>query len=951
MFSTHYSFRRATGSPDEVCARLAQLGYTNAPIADYQNTFAFVKWTEAAEKHGLKPIYGVRLNVCEIIMAKKPPLDTFTFYATDDIKPLNDLIRLAYNQGRSLPRIGFKPILKYSDFKDFPSLVKVSGYKARLDAMDPSDENLYVGLQPAVAKGFINKAVDGGFKFFALQDARYVLPEDRSFYEITCGYDSDLRTWSQSIGTDEDWLLEFSLQGHRDRADIVATAFENRDLVFEDCTAKIKKAELPEVQSEKTLEEICRDGAKTLVHNWTQEYEDRLQFELKVISDKKLDSYFLLVSDLMTWARNHMALGPGRGSSSGSLVCFLSGITRVDPIKENLLFFRFLDPARNDAADIDLDVSNAEMCFNYLSSKFGQERVAKLGAVGTFQAAGATNDVAKQLRLPRFEFDKLLDSLPKYAAGDSRSDKALAVALEETELGRRAVARYQNFKIAGRLSGNPSHATTHAAGVLITKEPISAHVAVDMQRQTAMIDLKDAEKLNLLKLDVLSLDTLTLFEKTLEFAGLPFSFLDQIPFDDQNAFDVLNEGKTTGLFQLSGGTAKMLAAKVHVTELNDIVTISAMARPGPLQSGGAETWARRRMGKEPVTYVHEIFEPYLKDTLGVFSYQEQIMMIAHDLGGLDWAQVGKLRKAIGKSLGPEAMREYGEPFKAGLLSRGVSQEVADKFWNDILGCGSYLFSKNHAVPYGMMSYYSCYLKAHFPLEFAAAALTLSKSQDKQIAFLREMANEGVGYVPFDPDLSTDRWKVATKEGKKVLVGPVQMVKGMGPKKVQQYLSAKARNEPLPDALEKLLSKATTELDSLFPVRDKIKSLPWHEYVTGPVTKLTDVVSGDEGQWLEYNILGLVSEVVDTDENSDRKIEDRLARGQQGRLAGNPRSWGIRVDSDEVKGFFTKVTAKDYDRYKDLVLTLEPKKTIVAMKIAMVPNVPCGIIKDIQIVKG
>jgi DNA polymerase III alpha subunit len=461
-----------------------------------------------------------------------------------------------------------------------------------------------------------------------------------------------------------------------------------------------------------------------------------------------------------------------------------------------------------------------------------------------------------------------------------------------------------------------------------------------------MCDLKDAEKLDLLKLDVLSLDTLTLFEKTLEFANLPFSYLDEIPFDDEKAFEVLNDGKTTGLFQLSGGTAKILAAKVKVSEINDIVTISAMARPGPLSSGGAETWARRRMGKEPVTYVHPIFEPYLKDTLGVFSYQEQIMMIAHDLGGLDWTQVGKLRKAIGKSLGPEAMREYGEPFKAGLLSRGVSQEVADKFWNDILGCGSYLFSKNHAVPYGMMSYYSCYLKAHFPLEFTAAALTLSSSVDKQIAFLREMAAEGVGYVPFDPDLSTDRWTVATKNGQKVLVGPVQMVKGMGPKKVQQYLSSKARNEPLPDSLQKLLSKATTELDSLFPIRDAIIKMDWKKHTVGKVTRLQDAKPDDS--WAEFEVIGLVTKAEIQDENDPKKVADRISRGQIGIQPGNPHSIQIRLKNDETSDFLCKVIAKRLDEFKDYVLEkIEPNKSVVVVRGKFPPQVPCLLINEIE----
>lgn len=715
---------------------------------------------------------------------------------------------------------------------------------------------------------------------------------------------------------------------------------------FSKCTAKFKKPSLPEIQDGQTLEEICRSGAVTLGIKLEGEYEERLQFELKVIRDKELEPYFHLVGDLMRWARGRMSLGPGRGSSAGSLVCYLCGITRIDPIKENLLFFRFLDPARKDAADCDLDVADAQQCFEYLSAKYGHENVAKLGATGSFQASGATNEVAKQLALPRFEFNSLLDSLPKYAAGDSRGDKALAVALKETELGKRVLQKHPTFEYAGMLSGNPSHATTHAAGVLITKDSLSNYTAIDTVRKTAMIDLKDAEKLDVLKLDVLSLDTLLLFDKTLELAGLPRNFLDTIPLDDQAAFDVLNQGKTTGLFQLSGGAVKNLASRVKVTEINDIVALSALARPGPLSSGGAESWVKRRMGLEPVTYAHPIFEPYLKNTLGVFAYQESIMMIAREVGGLEWAQVNKLRKAIGKSMGPEAMREYGDPFISGCMSKGVPQSVAEKFWQDILGCGSYLFSLNHAVPYGRMSYYSCYLKAHYPLEFVAAALTLTKVQDKQVSFLKEVAAEGVGYIPYDPDLSTDSWRVVTKYDKKMLIGPLQNVKGLGPKSIQQVLGCRARGEPLPDALKKKLANAKTSLDSLSPIRDKIQTLNWKAHTIGKVTRLDQAIPGDG--WDEFQVIGLVTKAEEQSENDERKVADRISRGQIGRLEGDPKSIQVRLKSDEVTDFLCKVTTKQLDKHRDYVLNnLEVGKSLVVVRGKFPPHVPCLLINEIE----
>jgi DNA-directed DNA polymerase III PolC len=949
MFQTNFSFRRAAGSPDDVCARLAELGYTHAPIADYQNTFAFVKWTEAAKKNGLNPIYGIRLDVTEIIQAKKPALDTFVFYATDDIKPLNDLVRLAYNQGRSLPRIGFTPLIKYSDLKDFPSLVKISGYKARLDVMDATDENLFVGLQPACAKGFVNKAIASGFKFFALQDARYVLPEDLDFYQITCGYDSDLRTWNQSIQTDEDWMIDLSLQGHQDRADIITASLINRNFEFEACTASLKKADLLHPTVDKSLEEMCRDGITQRHIEWTQVYEDRLREELTVIHDKNFQDYFFVVADLMQWSKKNMLVGPGRGSSAGSLVCYLLGITQVDPIEHGLLFFRFLSPDRPDWPDIDGDFSNRDAAIDYLVNRYGVERVAKLGTTGSFMAKNSTNDVAKQLRLPRFEFDKFLDSLPDYAANDKRQEKKLGVGLAETSLGQNLLKKYPAFELAGRLSGNPSNASSHASGVILTNDPLSNYVAVNMETNTTMCDMVDAEKLNLLKLDVLGLITLEIIEEALRLAKLDRHFLDTLSFDDQTAFDVINRQAFFGVFQFDK-TVAGLSKEMTVDHFSDIAALLSLGRPGPLSSGASSKWLKKRMGVIPVEYPHELLKPYLQETFGELVYQEQAMLIAREVAGMDWPSVSKLRKAIGKSQGDEALAEYKEPFVSGLEKAGLTHDQAEAFWQELKGFGSYGFNKSHALCYAVITYWTCWLKAHYPLEFTAASLTSTKSKEKQIEFLREISSEGVGYVPFDIDLSTDVWNVGTKDGKKVLVAPLQNVKGLGPTKVQQILGARARGEPLPESLQKMLAKAHTDVDDLYPIRSAIQSLDWKSAVNGKVTRLDQVKSGEEGEWLNYTIIALVSEVVDVDENDPKKQEDRKARGQEMVMQGLARAWGIRLDSDETKGFYAKVTAKKYEDFKDLVLTLVPGRSIVAIELSMVPNgVPCGIVKRLTVV--
>lgn len=942
MFKTNYSFRQAVGTPEEVVAKLKSLGYKYAPIADIESTFGWSKWTEACQEHGLKPVYGVSLYVTPAIQAKKPVLDLWSFYATDDIADINKLVKLATAQGKSLPRVGFTSLIKYDQLKDFPNLIKVSGYKARADLIDFSNPKTFIGLSPSCSKGFLNRAREScKDNFFPMQDARYVEKEDKGFYEIGCGFNADLHTYPQHILSEDEWCNAIE---HRLDAD---EALSNQELFFSQCTATLKKGTLLRYKTEKTLRQMCVEGAERIGINLNDEvYKERLDTELKVIEEKKFEDYFFIVADLMQWARKNMMVGPGRGSSAGSLVCYLLGITAVDPIKYGLLFFRFLDPSRPDWPDIDSDFADRDKAVAYLIERFGSERVAKLGTIAMFQAKNATNEVSKQLGLPRFEFEPVLAAIPKYAAGDARVDKALDATLKETAIGRRTLEKYPNFALAGRLSGTPANSSQHAAGVILTDGLTTDYVAIHSQTQSAMCNLQEAEKLNLLKLDVLGLDTLRIIEQTLEIAGLPSNYLDTIPLDDQKAFDVLNDGKYTGIFQFEGHALRKLASTMRIESLDDLSILSALSRPGA--SVGADAWVRRRKGQEQVSYLHPLLEPYLKETLGTLVFQETVMLIAHDLAGMSWDKVAKLRKAIGKSMGEEAMQEYAEPFKSGLIAKGIPQDVADKFWNDILGFGKYSFNKSHTIAYGIVGYWTCYLKAYYPVEYAAAALSNTETLEKQIAFLREMQDEGISYVAVDPDLSTDKWHAAIHNGEKKLIGPLSNVKGLGPKMVKQILSARARNEPLPDRAQKLLSKPITTLDSLTPVQDAVSQIDILQHIKDYPTPLKDITP--DGTWQDHYCVGVVTVCEERSENDPKKVSDRIARGAEGVLPGDPKYVEIRLKSDDTSNFYCKIGKKDFDFLAPRVLgKVKKDKTLVAIRGTLCPEVPCFLVKGIKII--
>lgn len=935
-FKTHYSFRRATGSPEEVVLRLKELGYNYAPISDIDSTFGWKQWSDNCVKNDIKPIFGVSIHVTESINAKKPPLDLFTFYAAKDLKSVNEIVALAYKQGRSLPRVGFTPIIRYDQLAKFDDVIIVSGYKARLEAFKPK-ENIFVGLSPACTKGYVRRASELGFSFFPMQEQRFVNKEDAQFYEIAAGFNADLKTYPQWITSPE----KFS-------ADISASDWTNRNFVFAQCTATINKGDLLRPTENVTLRQLCSDGAKRL--NLDIEsgiYAERLKEELDIIEGKNFSDYFVITADMIQWAKKRMLVGPGRGSSAGSLVCYLLDITNVDPIEHKLLFFRFLDPSRPDMPDIDTDYSDRDAVIEYLVNKYGKDRVARIGTVGSFQATNTTNEVTKQLRMPRFEFNQLLDSIEKMSANDARKDKSLETALNETAAGKRILSKYPAFKVAGNLTGTPSHSSTHASGVLVANEAISHHYAINPLSQSVMCQADDAESIGLVKIDVLGLNSLNIFQKTLELASKPLKFLDTIPLDDQKTFDVLNDHKFSGLFQYEGAAVRTLSQKIKVDCFNDFVAISALARPGALNSGSAESWCRRKMGQEQVESYHPIIEPFFKDTLGVLTYQEQVMLLARECAGMSWQQVSKLRKAIGKSMGAEAMKEYGEPFISGLVKAGVPEDISNKVWSYILNSGSYLFNLSHSVCYGLLSYQSAYLKAHFPLEFATAQLCCASTKEKQMTILRELVAEGVTYTPFDPELSDMDWRIVTKGENKHLIGPLSSVKGLGPKSVSQIMACRSRNEPLPDSLKKKMDNAVTEFDSLTPIADWLETNNARRHVTGEFTKMVDVVP--DGTWQDLYIAGVCTIIAERDENDQKRVEDRVARGQAGIMQGNSKYVEIRL-SDDTGIFYVKIGAKDYEQLGTKILTEgREKKTMIVGMATLCPEAPVLLLKKMRIV--
>lgn len=902
---TGYSFRTAYGHLHQVMAALKAQGAKVAPISDRMSTFGFNRWTKLCKKNDIRPMYGVELAVVAALGEKKPVVDYWCFWATKDLVELNAAIALATENP------GKEPSLTIAQAMQFKNLIKVAGERVLLPHLEPykRSKDLFISLSPATPLGLARKAHKAGYQLLAQPDNYYPTEADKETYRVALGFKANTQTYPMHIlGTRAlDELLSKQFQD----AAMVNLALHNTSRLITKCTAELGKAEMLVPKKKKTLEAMCREGAKHLgVNLKTVEYRTRLEKELALIASKKFEDYFYIIADMVNWAKARMVVGPARGSSCGSLVCYLLGITAIDPIPYELIFERFIDVNRTDLPDIDIDFSdvNRNLVFEYAEQKYGKEHVARLGTVGMFKPRSALKQCAAQLRIPTWEIEKVNDNIVERSSGDARALQTLEDTLRDTETGTKILNKYPELIIAANMEGHPNNASQHAAGVVITKAPVAQYVSVDMRTRSVMCDKKDAEDLNLLKIDALGLTQLSVFERCMELIGeQPVSgWLERLPLDDQAAFDVLNAGKFSGIFQFMGPSLRGLSNQIHFSKLEDIVSITALARPGPLGSGGAFSWVKRHSGQEKVTYPHELFEPQLRNTLGIIMYQEQVMTIGREIGGLSWEDVTDLRKAMSKSLGKEFFDKYGDRWKAGAIKKGIPKHVLDKVWDDMCAYGAWAFNRSHAVAYGMVSYWCCWLKAHHPVEFAAATLDAETEPAKQLLILRELADEGIDYMPVDPETSTDKWTVTIKNKKKFLVGPLTQIKGFGPATISEILTARKKGEELRPAVAKRMLNAQTDIDNLFPIAARIKQLDLEaKNIYSKPWNVADCQCGVEDQVM---ILAVVQKINPKDENEHINV---LKRGYEIK-DGRTRSLGLFF-YDDTGDIYAKIDRYNFER--------------------------------------
>jgi DNA-directed DNA polymerase III PolC len=783
--------------------------------------------------------------VQDAAMREKQGINWMTFLARNNagLKEMYELVSRSTEPDHFyyIPRIDSADLAQVSE-----NLIILCGAYPQLVRL-PKRKFMYAEVSPVSSMMSLTVAEQNKLPLVAVSDNFYPTPADSLVYEVISGRSRVQRTTPMHLLTDEEWFLqhvtaELTPKQHKE-------CFSNQLKIVDLCDAELPKATLVHFSNMPSLESMCRKAAtKRNINLKDKVYAARLKRELDLIAEKQFEDYFYLVADLIAYAKQHMLVGPARGSSCGSLVCYLLSITEVDPIPYDLLFERFIDVNRKDLPDIDIDFPDdrRDMVFDYITNKYGADCVARLGTVMRAQAKSAIGDVAKELGIPQWEVADLKGAIIERSTGDSRAAFCIMDTFEQLDIGKAVLAKYPQLRIAADFENHARGSGKHAAGIVVTAEPVSTYCSVDKFKGTAQVDKADAESLNLLKIDALGLRTLSVLQDCLDQVGWSREKLIQYPTNDEEAYAVLNSEKFSGIFQFEGYALQSLCKQLTVESFEDIASLTALARPGPLNSGGATEFLRRRVGEHEVVHLHPLIAHTTQVTYGVVIYQEQVMQIAREMGKLSWEDVSSLRKAMSKSLGKEFFDSFWVRFRLGALSQGVKEEDAQRVWDNINTMGSWSFNRSHAVAYGLVSYWCMVMKAKYPLQFAAACVRNAQDDDQVIKLLRELKREGFSYKVYDAELSEKNWTV--KDG--VLIGGLLNIKGVGEKMASDIVARRAAGQALTTGQRNKLANAMTPFDHVFECEERwghIKREPRKHGISSPLREVDTITKDDDGE--------------------------------------------------------------------------------------------------------
>jgi DNA polymerase III alpha subunit len=900
---TEYTFKKVYGYAEDI----VKYGNVAVGIADSNNTFGHVTLEKECKKAGIKPIFGIRLMVVRDATEKGKarhhgPEYIFIAKNQDGLKEIYKLVMAAYDQFHFWPRIDVHDVKKLS--RNVIVIAENFFDETRID---------YIALSPSTPK----LIKDFPLPKVAIINNYYPTAFDKPIYELLSdgGF---IHTYPQHIMTTAEWY----------RICKDEEAINNTHVIADMCEHfTIPKAPMVRYNGMMKIEVAIKNGAKKRgIDIDSEPYKSRMERELDLIKQKDFGDYFLVVADMIRKAKaKGILVGPSRGSSAGSLVCYLLGITEIDPLSFGLIFERFIDINRADLPDIDVDFpdNKRQIVIKQLVNDYGEEKVGHIATIAKLKAKSAIGAFAKSLGIPPYETEGVKDAIIERSGGDARAAMCIMDTFETTEVGQVFIEKFHAMKLVERVENHSSHAGVHAAGIIVCNEPLTDFVGRNTRDDMVMVDKKEAEYLNLLKIDVLGLRTLSILHDCAKLAGLDPQIYYTLPLDDGDAFKLITDGRWSGIFQFEGQALQFVTRQIGVHEFNDIVAITALARPGSMNSGGTNKYIKSKLGEVKPVYFDKIHEDITGETFGVTVYQEQMMNMAREIGAMSWEDVSDLRKAASKSLGDEFFAKYKDKFIEGATAvNGYTKENAEEMWSDIQHSGSWIFNKSHAVSYALISYWTAWAKAHYPLEFAAANLNNAKDDDSALKLLRDMViNDGIEYVAIDPDESKENWSIAN--GK--LIGGLTSIKGIGAKKAKEIITRRDNGLPYTPAMAKTLFNPITMFSSLFPCKDKWGKLyerPIDFGLIAPPSNIADVTSGT---------CVVIGKVISRDLRDRNDYQSIQKRG--GKKVDKNQFYLKFYIEDDTDSIMCMISPQDFNKLngKRLAETLKEGETYVIVK--------------------
>ena len=801
---SYYSLMDGLNSPKELCQAALDAGQKSIAITDHGTLASHREMQIAAKELGIKPILGVEAYISPTDRFDRSSKTDKSIQAYNHIillaknkrglENINILQELAWNEGfYHKPRIDREVLKEYAE-----GIIVLSGClngliskciekgelsEAKIilkDFKKTFGEDFYIEVQShnpqEINSKLLELADELEIKAVATGDAHFAKEEDRILEEA-------LLILSTSPKSDKDVDFDMSrniknmldrfnylypdrrisfqdynlfIQSRKEiesdfkkaginRTDIYENTMEISDKVSEyDFSQGLDLLPVPKTNADKRLQELALQGLERLGKASDDAYIDRIKEEMKVISKKKFSSYFLVVSDMVNWAKeNNIMVGPGRGSAAGSLVCYALGITDVDPIKYNLLFFRFINEERNDFPDVDVDFMDRQRkeVKEYLKKRF--THVASISTYTYFKDKGVIRDSARVFMVPLQEVNRALKPV------DTFED------FMESPNTKEFRTRYPEVVwLADKLRGRIRSVGVHASGVVVAKDNLRNYAPVESRADASDsvsgripvvgYDMDTVADVGLIKLDVLGLKTLSVISDTLKSiksrTGKDIN-LSQLTLDDPQVYQMLSEGYTKGVFQAEATPYTNLLMKMGVDKFEDLAASNALVRPGAMNTVGA-SYINRKHGREAVDFMHVIMKPFTENTYGVIIYQEQVMQACVYLGGMSWSEADKVRKIIGKKKDAKEFDQFKDKFITG-ASKHISEKKAEALWHDFEAHAGYSFNRSHAVAYSMLSYYTAWLKTYYPLEFMFSILKNENDKDARTEYLIEAKRLGL----------------------------------------------------------------------------------------------------------------------------------------------------------------------------------------------------------------